>query len=82
MLRDFATFLVEKYDAIVLMVAAPFSMSWCPRRRYRPPVFLGSSNSRPSATQRHHLPDAWLQPDQIKVVVNRYSKKVTATRPA
>ena len=81
-LRDFATFLVEKYDAVVVdggraisdevvMAAAQVSAS----------VFLVIDQEFPSIrnAQRYvtFLMRMGFNQDQIKVVVNRYTKKVT-----
>src|SRR5215472_11013779 len=82
MLREFAAFLVEKYDGIVIdggralnnelvMAAAQVSAG----------VFLVVDQEFPSIrnAQRYitFLMGMGLNQDQIKVVVNRYSKKVT-----
>jgi pilus assembly protein CpaE len=82
-LREFTTFLVEKYDAIVVdggraisnelvMAAAQVSAG----------VFLVVDQEFPSIrnAQRYiaYLMRMGFSQDQIKVVVNRYSKKVTA----
>ena len=84
MFREFATFLVEKYDAIVIdggravsnevvMAAAQVSAA----------VFLVIDQEFPSIrnAQRYitFLMRMGFNQDQIKVVVNRYTKKVTAT---
>jgi pilus assembly protein CpaE len=81
-LREFATFLVEKYDAIVIdggrnvsndlvLAAAQVSAS----------VFLVIDQEFPSIrnAQRYitFLMRMGFNQDQIKVVVNRYSKKIT-----
>lgn len=83
MLREFATFLVEKYDAIVIdggravsnevvLAAAQVSAA----------VFLVVDQEFPSIrnAQRYitFLMRMGFNQDQIKVVVNRYSKKITA----
>ena len=83
MFREFATFLVEKYDPIVIdggravsnetvLAAAQVSAS----------VFLVIDQEFPSIrnAQRYitFLMRMGFNQDQIKVVVNRYSKKVTA----
>src|SRR5947199_4635905 len=83
MFRDFATFLVEKYDAVVIdggravsnetvMAAAQVSAA----------VFLIVDQEFPSIrnAQRYltFLMRMGFSQDQIKVVVNRYSKKLTA----
>jgi pilus assembly protein CpaE len=83
MFREFATFLIEKYDAIVIdggraisnetvLAAAQVSAS----------VFLVIDQEFPSIrnAQRYltFLMRMGLNQDQIKVVVNRYSKKVNA----
>jgi len=82
-LREFTTFLVEKYDAIVIdggraisnelvLAAAQVSAS----------VFLVIDQEFPSIrnAQRYlgFLMRMGLSQDQIRVLVNRYSKKVTA----
>jgi pilus assembly protein CpaE len=84
MIRDFATFLVDKYDAIaidggravsneVVLAAAQVSAA----------VFLVIDQEFPSIrnAQRYitFLMRMGFNQDQIKVVVNRYTKKVTAT---
>jgi pilus assembly protein CpaE len=84
MFREFATFLVEKYDAIVIdggravsnevvMAAAQVSAS----------VFLVVDQEFPSIrnAQRYitFLMRMGYSQDQIRVLVNRYSKKVTAS---
>lgn len=84
MIREFATFLVDKYDAIaidggravsneVVLAAAQVSAA----------VFLVIDQEFPSIrnAQRYitFLMRMGFNQDQIKVVVNRYSKKVTAT---
>src|SRR5215471_13367184 len=84
-LREFATFLVEKYDAIVIdggravnnelvMAAAQVSAA----------VFLVIDQEFPSIrnAQRYiaFLMRMGFNQDQIKVVVNRYTKKTTATQ--
>jgi pilus assembly protein CpaE len=83
MFRDFATFLVEKYDAVVIdggraisnevvLAAAQVSAA----------IFLVVDQEFPSIrnAQRYiaFLMRMGFNQDQIKVVVNRYSKKVTA----
>ncbi len=83
MFRDFATFLVEKYDAIVIdggrtisnevvLAAAQVSAA----------IFLVVDQEFPSIrnAQRYvtFLMRMGFNQDQIKVVVNRYAKKVTA----
>jgi pilus assembly protein CpaE len=83
MFREFATFLVEKYDSIVIdggravsnetvLAAAQVSAS----------VFLVIDQEFPSIrnAQRYitFLMRMGFNQDQLKVVVNRYSKKVTA----
>jgi pilus assembly protein CpaE len=83
MFREFATFLVEKYDAIVIdggravsnetvLAAAQVSAS----------VFLVVDQEFPSIrnAQRYitFLMRMGFNQEQIKIVVNRYSKKVTA----
>lgn len=83
MFREFATFLVEKYDAIVIdggravsnevvMAAAQISAS----------VFLVVDQEFPSIrnAQRYltFLMRMGYSQDQIRVLVNRYSKKVTS----
>ena len=86
-LREFATFLVEKYDAIVIdggrnisndLVLAAAQVSAA--------VFLVIDQEFPSIrnAQRYisFLMRMGFNQDQIKVVVNRYTKKITATRPA
>jgi pilus assembly protein CpaE len=85
MLREFATFLVEKYDAIVVdggralnnelvMAAAQVSAA----------VFLVIDQEFPSIrnAQRYiaHLMRMGFNQDQIKVVVNRYTKKTTSNQ--
>jgi len=85
MLREFVTFLVEKYDAIVVdggraisnevvMAAAQVSAG----------VFLVIDQEFPSIrnAQRYiaYMMRMGFNQDQIKVVVNRYSKKVTANQ--
>lgn len=85
MLREFATFLVEKYEAIVVdggrainnelvMAAAQVSAM----------VFLVIDQEFPSIrnAQRYiaHLMRMGFNQDQVKVVVNRYSKKVTSSQ--
>jgi pilus assembly protein CpaE len=82
-LREFATFLVEKYDTIVIdggraisnelvMAAAQVSAA----------VFLVIDQEYPSIrnAQRYlaHLMRMGFNQDQVKVVVNRYSKKVSS----
>src|SRR6266567_3960581 len=84
MFREFATFLVDKYDAIVIdgsravsnevvMAAAQVSAA----------VFLVIDQEFPSIrnAQRYitFLMRMGFNQDQIKVVVNRYTKKVSAT---
>ena len=84
MFREFATFLVEKYDAIVVdggrivsnevvLAAAQVSAA----------VFLVIDQEFPSIrnAQRYvtFLMRMGFNQDQIKVIVNRYTKKVTAT---
>ena len=84
MIREFATFLVDKYDAIaidggravsneVVLAAAQVSAA----------VFLVIDQEFPSIrnAQRYitFLMRMGFNQDQIKVVVNRYTKKVTAT---
>ena len=84
MLREFATFLVDKYDAIVVdggravsnevvLAAAQVSAA----------VFLVIDQEFPSIrnAQRYitFLMRMGFNQDQVKVVVNRYTKKVTAT---
>lgn len=84
MFREFATFLVEKYDAIVIdggraisnevvMAAAQISAS----------VFLVVDQEFPSIrnAQRYltFLMRMGYSQDQIRVLVNRYSKKVTSS---
>ncbi len=84
MFREFATFLVDKYDSIVIdggravsnevvMAAAQVSAA----------VFLVIDQEFPSIrnAQRYitFLMRMGFNQDQIKVVVNRYTKKVTAT---
>ncbi|HYW43923.1 MAG TPA: P-loop NTPase [Bryobacteraceae bacterium] len=84
MLREFATFLVDKYDAIVVdggravsneLVLAAAQVSAA--------VFLVIDQEFPSIrnAQRYitFLMRMGFNQDQIKVVVNRYTKKVTAT---
>jgi len=83
MFRDFATFLVEKYDAVVIdggrsvsdevvLAAAQVSAS----------VFLVVDQEFPSIrnAQRYitFLMRMGFNQDQIRVLVNRYTKKVTA----
>jgi len=83
MFRDFATFLVEKYDAVVIdggrtisnevvLAAAQVSAA----------IFLVVDQEFPSIrnAQRYitYLMRMGFNQDQIKVVVNRYTKKVTA----
>jgi len=83
MLREFATFLVEKYDAIVIdggravsnevvMAAAQISAA----------VFLVADQEFPSIrnAQRYltFLMRMGFGQDQIRVLVNRYSKKITS----
>src|SRR6185436_20016614 len=83
MFRDFATFLVEKYDSIVIdggravsnevvLAAAQVSAA----------VFLVIDQEFPSIrnAQRYitFLMRMGFNQEQIKVVVNRYSKKITA----
>jgi pilus assembly protein CpaE len=85
MLREFATFLVEKYDAIVVdggrainnelvMAAAQVSAA----------VFLVIDQEFPSIrnAQRYiaHLMRMGFNQDQIRIVVNRYTKKITSTQ--
>jgi pilus assembly protein CpaE len=83
MLREFATFLVEKYDAIVIdggraisneLVAAAAQVSAS--------VFLVIDQEFPSIrnAQRYisFLMRMGFSQDQIRVLVNRYSKKITA----
>jgi len=84
MFREFATFLVDKYDAIVVdggravsnevvMAAAQVSAA----------VFVVIDQEFPSIrnAQRYitYLMRMGFNQDQIKVIVNRYTKKVTAT---
>jgi pilus assembly protein CpaE len=84
MIREFATFLVDKYDAIVIdggravsnevvLAAAQVSAA----------VFLVIDQEFPSIrnAQRYitFLMRMGFNQDQIKVVVNRYTKRVTAT---
>jgi len=84
MFREFATFLVDKYEAIVIdggraisneivMAAAQVSAS----------IFLVVDQEFPSIrnAQRYitYLMRVGFNQDQIKVVLNRYTKKVTAT---
>lgn len=84
MIREFATFLVDKYEAIVIdggravsnevvLAAAQVSAA----------VFLVIDQEFPSIrnAQRYitFLMRMGFNQDQIKVVVNRYTKKVTAT---
>jgi pilus assembly protein CpaE len=84
MFREFATFLVDKYDAIVIdgsravsnevvMAAAQVSAA----------VFLVIDQEFPSIrnAQRYitYLMRMGFNQDQLKIVVNRYTKKVTAT---
>lgn len=84
MFREFATFLVDKYDSVVIdgsraisnevvMAAAQVSAA----------VFLVIDQEFPSIrnAQRYitYMMRMGFNQDQIKVVVNRYSKKVTAT---
>jgi pilus assembly protein CpaE len=81
-LREFATFLVEKYDAIVIdggkaisneLVAAAAQVSAA--------VFLVMDQEFPAIrnAQRYitHLMRMGFNQDQIKVLVNRYTKKTT-----
>jgi pilus assembly protein CpaE len=81
-LREFATFLVEKYDAIVIdggkaisneLVAAAAQVSAA--------VFLVMDQEFPAIrnAQRYitHLMRMGFNQDQIKVLVNRYTKKIT-----
>jgi len=87
MFREFATFLVEKYDAIVIdggravsdevvLAAAQVSAS----------VFLVIDQEFPSIrnAQRYitFLMRMGFNQDQLKVVVNRYTKKVTSAQAA
>jgi len=85
MLREFATFLVEKYEAIVVdggraisneLVMAAAQVSAC--------VFLVIDQEFPSIrnAQRYiaHLMRMGFNQEQVKVVVNRYSKKVTSSQ--
>jgi len=84
MFREFATFLVDKYDAIVVdggraisnevvMAAAQVSAA----------VFIVIDQEFPSIrnAQRYitFLMRTGFNQDQVKVIVNRYTKKVTAT---
>jgi pilus assembly protein CpaE len=84
MFREFATFLVDKYEAVVIdgsraisnevvMAAAQVSAA----------VFLVIDQEFPSIrnAQRYitYMMRMGFNQDQIKVVVNRYTKKVTAT---
>ena len=84
MFREFATFLVDKYDAIVVdggravsnevvMAAAQVSAA----------VFIVIDQEFPSIrnAQRYitYLMRMGFNQDQIRIVVNRYTKKVTAT---
>jgi pilus assembly protein CpaE len=84
MFREFATFLVDKYDAVVIdgsravsnevvMAAAQISAA----------VFLVIDQDFPSIrnAQRYitYLMRMGFNQDQLRVVVNRYTKKVTAT---
>jgi pilus assembly protein CpaE len=84
-LREFATFLVEKYDAIVIdggrnisndLVLAAAQVSAA--------VFLVIDQEFPSIrnAQRYisFLMRMGFNQDQIKVVVNRYSKKITSNQ--
>jgi len=83
-LREFTTFLVEKYDSIVIdggraisneLVSAAAQVS--------AGVFLVIDQEFPSLrnAQRYitYLMRMGLNQDQIRVVVNRYSKKITPT---
>src|SRR5690349_14295649 len=85
MLREFATFLVEKYEAVVVdggralsnelvMAAAQVSAS----------VFLVIDQEFPSIrnAQRYiaHLMRMGFNQDQVRIVVNRYTKKVSSNQ--
>ena len=85
MLREFATFLVEKYEAVVVdggrainndLVMAAAQVSAC--------VFLVIDQEYPSIrnAQRYiaHLMRMGFNQEQIRVVVNRYTKKVTSNQ--
>jgi pilus assembly protein CpaE len=83
MFREFATFLVEKYDAVVIdggrAVSDEVVMAAC---QVSATVFLVVSQEFPSVrnAQRYiaFLMRMGFTQDQIKVVVNQYSKKVNS----
>jgi pilus assembly protein CpaE len=82
MFREFATFLVEKYDAIVVdggrAISDEVVLSAC---QVSSTVFLVTTQELPSIrnAQRYiaYLMRMGFNQDQIKVVVNHYSKKVS-----
>jgi pilus assembly protein CpaE len=81
MFREFATFLVEKYDAIVIdggrAISDEVVLSAC---QVSSSVFLVTSQDLPSIrnAQRYisYLMRLGFTQDQIKIVVNHYQKKV------
>jgi pilus assembly protein CpaE len=83
MLRDFATFLVEKYDAIVIDGGRAISNELVlAAAQVSAAIFLVIDQEFPSIrnAQRYitFLMRMGFNQDQIKVVVNRYSKKVSS----
>jgi pilus assembly protein CpaE len=83
MLREFATFLVEKYDTIVVDGGRAISNETVlAAAQVSAAVFLIVDQEFPSIrnVQRYitYLMRMGLNQDQVKVVVNRYTKKLTA----
>ncbi len=84
MFREFATFLIEKYDAIVIDGGQEYQRRSGDGRaaRSRRRIFLVVDQEFPSIrnAQRYIalLMRMGFNQDQIKVVVNHYTKKVTA----
>ena len=83
MLREFATFLVEKYDAIVVDGGRAVSQETVlAAAQVSAAVFLVIDQEFPSIrnAQRYitFLMRMGFNQDQIRVVVNRYTKKITA----
>jgi pilus assembly protein CpaE len=85
MVREFATFLVEKYEAVVVDGGRTISNeSVLAAAQVSAAVFLVIDQEFPSIrnAQRYiaFLMRMGFNQDQIKVIVNRYSKKVTPTQ--
>ncbi len=83
MLREFATFLVEKYDSVVIDGGRAISNETVlAAAQVSAAVFLVVDQEFPAIrnAQRYitFLMRMGFNQDQIRVVVNRYSKKVTA----